>query len=142
MRADALRLIGAAIALSLLWNLPVRLGELDFAHLGRPALEVVLLFGALALVPFLRRGKSAVWLAWSAAAATLLVVVLKAADLGVRTALGRPLSPWLDLHLAPSLETYIVELVGATRDPGVAWKAHSRCPVDPSWIVTRPGSAS
>jgi len=112
MRADALRLIGAAIALSLLWNLPVRLGELDFAHLGRPALEVVLLFGALALVPFLRRGKSAVWLAWSAAAATLLVVVLKAADLGVRTALGRPLSPWLDLHLAPSLVHLLTGTVG------------------------------
>ena len=49
------------------------------------------------------------------AAATTLVVALKAGELAIRSTLGRPLNPLLDLDLAPSLVHLLAGTLGAWR---------------------------
>jgi hypothetical protein len=91
------------VALSLLWNLPVRLSGLGWSWLAAPALEVAVVFALLALVAPMRIGRSGQVAAAALALATTLVVALKGGDLIIYESLGRPLNPVLDAHLARSL---------------------------------------
>ncbi len=106
---SALVLVTAFVALSLLWNMPVRLSEFAWSWLVAPALEVAVLFALLALVAPLRTGRAGQMIAAAAALATTLVVALKAAGLGIYESLGRPLNPVLDAHLARSLVDLLTE---------------------------------
>ena len=114
-------LLIAVLWLSMLWNLPVDLKDLNaeavttsWPALLLPALaaivvnasfidgiafEILLLTGAIALFPALRAGWRAVVLRHAVAAVTLLLVVLCLTDLGVRMVLGRPFAPLLDLGI-------------------------------------------
>jgi hypothetical protein len=53
---SALLLVAAFVALSLLWNLPVRLSGFGWSWLAAPALEIAILFALLALVAPMRSG--------------------------------------------------------------------------------------
>lgn len=114
-------LLLAVFWLSMLWNLPVDLKDLNAEALSTswpalllPALvaigvnasfidglafEILLLTLAIALFPALRRGPGAAVLRHVVAGATLLLVVLCLTDLGVRMTLGRPFAPLLDLGI-------------------------------------------
>ncbi|MEZ5931870.1 MAG: sulfatase-like hydrolase/transferase [Alphaproteobacteria bacterium] len=114
-------LLAAIFWLSMLWNLPVDLKDLNhqavttnWPALLLPALaaivvnasfidgiafEILLLTFVIALVPALRRGWGARLLRHLVAAVTLLLVVLCLTDLGVRMVLGRPFAPLLDLGI-------------------------------------------
>ncbi|MEM8950562.1 MAG: sulfatase-like hydrolase/transferase [Pseudomonadota bacterium] len=107
--------------LSMLWNLPVDLKDLgtetvseNWPALLLPALvaivinasfldgiafEILLLTLAIALIPALQQGRTALIFRHVFAGATLLLVVLCLTDLGVRMALGRPFAPLLDLGI-------------------------------------------
>ncbi|MEM7043585.1 MAG: sulfatase-like hydrolase/transferase [Pseudomonadota bacterium] len=116
-----LLLIGAIFWLSMLWNLPVDLRDLNaeavstnWPALLLPALsaivvsasfidgiafEILLLTFAIALVPALRSGQVSAILRHGIALITLLLVVLCLTDLGIRMVLGRPFAPLLDLGI-------------------------------------------
>jgi hypothetical protein len=100
-------LLLAGFWLSCLWSLPTDpYAPLRFAL----SVEIAILLLLLALVAPLRSGVPGRVVRYAAAAATTLVVALKLGELAVRSSLGRPLNPLLDLELAPSL----VHLVGGT----------------------------
>jgi hypothetical protein len=93
-------LLLAGLWLSCLWSLPTdAYAPLRFAL----SVEVALLLLFLALVAPLRSGVPGRVLRYAAAATTTLVVALKLGELAIRSSLGRPLNPLLDLELAPSL---------------------------------------
>jgi hypothetical protein len=114
-------LLAAVFWLSMLWNLPVDLKDLNHEAVSTnwpalllPALlaivvnasfvdglafEILLLTFVIALVPGLRTGWGAWLLRHGVAGVTLLLVVLCLTDLGVRMVLGRPFAPLLDLGL-------------------------------------------
>jgi hypothetical protein len=107
--------LGALLALlwlSALWNLPVQLGHFGPRALASIALEVVLLTGLLAVLPWLRHGSMAALLRWGFALATVLIVVLKSAEILVRATLARPLDPVADLRLAPSVVHLLTGALG------------------------------
>jgi hypothetical protein len=107
-----LTLLVAALWLSCLWSLPTNPhAPLRFAL----SLEIGVLLLLLALVAPLRRGTAACALRYAAAAATTMVVALKGAELVIRSSLGRPLNPLLDLDLAPSLLHLLSGTLGAWR---------------------------
>jgi hypothetical protein len=108
----ALVLVITFVVLSLLWNLPVRLTEFASPWLAAAALEVTIVFAALAVVPPLRTGVLGQLVAAAVALATTLVVVLKAAELVMHESLARPLNPVLDVHLAKSLVHLLTETLG------------------------------
>ena len=110
---SALVLVTAFVALSLFWNLPVRLAAFAWPWLAAAALEVTVVFALLALVPPLRTGRLGQLAAAAVALATTLVVVLKAAELVMHESLARPLNPVLDLHLAKSLVHLLTETLGS-----------------------------
>ena len=110
---SALVLVTAFLALSLLWNLPVRLAEFASPWLAAVALEVTVVFALLAVVPPLRTGRLGQLAAAAVALATTLVVVLKVAELVMHESLARPLNPVLDLHLAKSLVHLLTETLGS-----------------------------
>jgi hypothetical protein len=113
-------LAGGAFAwLSLLWALPVEPSELRLARLAPIALEIAALFALLALIPSLRRGWSGRGLRWLVGGATALIVLLKLAELVIRSSLGRPLDPLLDLDLVPS----IMRLLTGTLGGALGWLA-------------------
>jgi hypothetical protein len=114
---SALVLISAFVALSLLWNLPVRLSGFASPRLAAAALEVTVVFALLALVLPLRAGRLGQAVAAAVALATTLVVTLKAADLVIYESLGRPLNPVLDAPLARSL----VDLLSGTLGGVLGW---------------------
>jgi hypothetical protein len=105
-------LVAAFVALSLLWNLPVRLSGLGWSRLAAPALEVAVLFALLALVAPMRIGRSGQVAAAVVALATTLIVALNVGDLVIYESLGRPLNPVLDVHLARSLVDLLPESLG------------------------------
>ncbi len=105
-------LLGALVWLSLVWNLPVELGDFGAAALLALAGEVALLFGALALVAPLREGRSGRIAAWAVGLATAVVALLKLAELVIRASLARPLNPLLDLQLAPALMHLLTGTLG------------------------------
>jgi hypothetical protein len=109
---SALVLITAFVALSLLWNLPVRLSEFASPWLAAAALEVTIVFALLALLPPLRAGWPGRIVAAAVALATALVVVLKAADLVMYESLARSLNPVLDVRLAKSVVHLLTETLG------------------------------
>jgi Sulfatase len=111
-RRRLLWLVAAFVWLSLLWNLPVAPDELAAAGLLGVAGEIVCLFGLLALVRPLRRGRSGTLVAHGVALATTIVLTLTLAELAIRATLARPLNPWLDLHLAPSLIHLLIGTLG------------------------------
>jgi hypothetical protein len=107
--------LGALLAfiwLSALWNLPVQLGHFTPRALGSISLEVVLLIGFLALLPWLRHRRMAVLLRWGFALATVLIVALKFAELLIRASLARPLNPIADIQLAPSVVHLLTGALG------------------------------
>jgi hypothetical protein len=112
-------LVAAFVWLSLVWNLPVAPEDLDVAGLLGVAGEIVLLFGLLALVTPLRRGRSGQLVAHGVALATAIVLALSLAEIVIRASLARPLNPWLDLHLAPAL----VHLLAGTLGGALGWLA-------------------
>jgi hypothetical protein len=114
-----LALAGAFIWLSLLWALPVEPSELHLARLAPIALEIAALFALLALIQPLRRGWSGRGLGWLVSGATALIVLLKLAELVIRSSLGRPLDPLLDLDLVPS----IMRLLTGTLGGALGWLA-------------------
>jgi hypothetical protein len=109
---SALVVLAAFLVLSLLWNLPVRFSELTWRWLAAAALEISILFALLALVTPLRIGWPGKIAAVIAALATMLVVMVKAADLVIYESLGRPLNPLLDLQLARSVVDLLTEALG------------------------------
>jgi hypothetical protein len=109
---SVLVLITAFVALSLLWNLPVRLSGFASPRLAAAALEVTVVFALLALVSRLRTGRLGQMVAAVVALATTLVVVLKAADLVIYESLGRPLNLILDAPLARSLVDLLTGTLG------------------------------
>ena len=92
---EGARLLGALVWLSLVWSLPVELGDLKAPALLALAGEVVLLFGLLALIAPLREGRTGRAVAWVLGAATAFVALLKLAELVIRASLARPLNPLL-----------------------------------------------
>ncbi|MGH6922026.1 MAG: hypothetical protein ACREJ0_30525, partial [Geminicoccaceae bacterium] len=93
-------LLLAGLWLSCLWSLPTDpYAPVRFAL----SVEIAILLLLLALVRPLREGALGGVLRYAAAAATTLVVALKLGELAIRSSLGRPLNPLLDLDLAPSL---------------------------------------
>jgi len=114
-------LVTAVLWLSMLWNLPVDLKDLNAEALSTSwpalllpalaaivvsasfldgiALEILLLTSAIALFSGLREGWRASVLRHIIAGVTLLLVVLCLTDLGVRMVLGRPFAPLLDLGI-------------------------------------------
>jgi hypothetical protein len=112
--AGAALLLGAALWLALLWNLPVELRHFRLPVAASVPLEIVLLFAALAAFAPLRTGVGARWVTWLGGLATVLMLALKLAELIVRASLGRPLSPLLDVHLAPSLVHLLKGTLGGT----------------------------
>jgi hypothetical protein len=109
---SALVLAGAFLALSLLWDLPVRLAGFGSSWLSAAALEVTVVFALLALVPPLRAGMLGRLAAAAMALATTLVVMLKAAELVMHESLARPFNPVLDMHLAKSLVHLLTGTLG------------------------------
>jgi hypothetical protein len=107
-----LTLLAVSIGLSLLWNLPVRFAGFGWRWLTTAALEVVLLFALLALVPRLRTGRAGQITALTAALATMLVVVLKGAELAMHETLARPFNPLHDVQLARSIADLSTETLG------------------------------
>ena len=105
-------LVTAFVVLSLLWNLPVRFSGFASPWLAAAALEVTVVFALLALVPPLRAGVLGQLVAAAVALATMLVVVLKAAELVIQESLARPLNPVLDVHLARSLVHLLTDTLG------------------------------
>jgi hypothetical protein len=90
----------AGLWLSCLWSLPTNpSAPVRFAL----SVEIAILLLLLALAAPLRNGLAGRALRYAVAAATTLVVALKAGELAIRSCLGRPLNPLLDLDLAPSL---------------------------------------
>ena len=81
------------------------------------SVEIAVLLILLALASPLRRGIGGLLVRWTAVLATTLVVTLKSAELVIRSSLGRPLNPLLDLDLAPSL----LHLLSGTLGPWRAW---------------------
>jgi hypothetical protein len=110
---QTLRALLAFLWLSALWNLPVQLGHFTPRALGSIALEVVLLAGLLALLPWSRHGLAASFVRHGFALATALIVALKSGELLIRSSLARPLNPITDIQLAPSV---IHLLTGALGD--------------------------
>ena len=106
-------LLGALVWLSLVWSLPVELGDLGPAALLALAGEVALLFGALALVAPLRAGRTGRVVAWTVGLATAVVALLKLGELVIRASLARPLNPLLDLQLASALMHLLTGMLGA-----------------------------
>jgi hypothetical protein len=106
-------LLGALVWLSLIWNLPVELDQLDLPGLLALAGELALLFGALALAAPLRVGRTGRAVAWAVGLATAVVALLKLAELAVRASLGRPFNPLTDLPLASSLMHLLTGMLGA-----------------------------
>jgi Sulfatase len=99
----------AAVWLSCLWSLPTRpQGPYPFAI----SLEVTILVLLLALVAPLRHGVPGRVLRYAAAAATTVMVALELGDLAIRSSLGRPLNPLLDLDLAPALVNLLSGILG------------------------------
>jgi hypothetical protein len=109
----AAQLLGALVWLSVVWNLPVELGDFDPAALLALAGEVALLFGGLALIAPLREGRTGRVVAWTVGLATAVVALLKLAELAIRASLARPLNPLLDLHLASALMHLLTGTLGA-----------------------------
>ncbi len=107
-----LGLVLALAWLSAVWNLPVELADLKASALLALAGEIALLFGVLALVAPLRRGRSGRALAWAVGLATAAVALLKIAELVIRSSLGRPFNPVLDLPLAASLMHLLIGTLG------------------------------
>jgi Sulfatase len=106
--------LGAAFTgLSLLWNLPVTLSGFGWPWLATAALEVILAFALLALLPWLRTGWPGRLAACLMALATTLVMASKLAELALRESLARPLNPFLDLQLATSLVHLSTETLGS-----------------------------
>jgi hypothetical protein len=109
---DALALLAAGLWLSCLWSLPTH----PYAPLRMAfSVEMVILLLLLALVAPLRSGALGRALRYAGAAATTLVVVLKLSDLGMRTSLGRPLNPLLDVDLASSVVDLLTGTLGGWR---------------------------
>ncbi|MGH8722997.1 MAG: hypothetical protein ACREU4_13485, partial [Burkholderiales bacterium] len=107
--------LGALLAflwLSVLWNLPVEVAHCQPRALGSVALEVVLLTGLLALLPWSRHGFAAASVRHGFALATVLIVALKSAELLIRSSLARPLNPLADLQLAPSVARLVTGTLG------------------------------
>ena len=107
--------LGALLAflwLSALWNLPVQVGHFGPRALGSIALEVVVLTGLLALLPWSRHGRAAAVLRWIFALASVLIVALKSAELLIRSSLARPLNPIADIQLAPSVVHLLTGALG------------------------------
>lgn len=115
----ALLLAGALIWLSVLWNLPIELADVRPATLLALSAEAVALLALIALVGPLRAGGGGRIARLTIGLATTLVVVLQLAELIIRTSLGRPLNPLLDVHLAPSL----VHLLTGTLGGVTGWLA-------------------
>jgi hypothetical protein len=109
---SALILVTAFIVLSLLWNLPVRLLGFASPWLAAPALEIAIVFVLVALVPSLRAGMLGQLVAGAVALGTMLVVMLKTAELIMHESLGRPFNPVLDVHLAKSLVHILTGTLG------------------------------
>ncbi len=108
----ALALLVAGLWLSCLWGLPTN----PYAPLRMAlSVEVVLLVLLLALLAPLRSGALGRTLRYAGAAATTLVVVLELGDLGMRTSLGRPLNPLLDVDLASSVVNLLSGTLGGWR---------------------------
>jgi hypothetical protein len=108
----AFALLLAGLWLSCLWSLPTNpSAPVRFAL----SVEIALLLLLLALVAPLRSGLAGRMLRYAAAAATTLVVALKAGELVIRSSLGRPLNPLLDLDLAPSMVHLLAGTLGAWR---------------------------
>ena len=106
--------LGAAfIGMSLLWNLPVTLTGFGWPWLATAALEVVLAFALLALLPRLRTGWPGRLASGLMALATALVAASKLAELTLRESLARPLNPLHDLQLAQSLVHLTTETLGS-----------------------------
>ena len=116
---SAAGLLGALVWLSLVWSLPVEHGALDAVGWLALAGEVALLFGALALLAPLRRGRTGRAVAWAVGLVTAVVALLKMAELMIRASLGRPFSPLSDLHLASSL----MHLLTGTLGGALGWLA-------------------
>ena len=107
-----LALLLAGLWLSCLWSLPTNPhAPVRFAL----SVEIALLLLVLALTASLRRGAAGRLLRYAAAAATTLVVALKAGELAIRSSLGRPLNPLLDLDLAPSMVHLLAGTLGTWR---------------------------
>ncbi len=116
-----LLLLASFLWLSMLWNLPVDLRDLDAEAISTNwpalllpalsavalnasfidgiALEILVLTFAIALFSCARQGRFAVVLRHAVAAVTLILVVVCLTDLGVRMVLGRPFAPLLDLGI-------------------------------------------
>jgi hypothetical protein len=109
---SAVVLAAAFLALSLLWNLPVRLAGFGSSWLSAAALEVTVVFALLALVSPLRTGRLGQLVAAAVALVTTLVVLLKAAELVIYESLARPFNPVLDAQLAKSLVHMLTGTVG------------------------------
>jgi hypothetical protein len=110
-------LILAFVALSLLWNLPVRLSEFAWPWVAAASVEVTVVFALLAWVPGLRSGRPGRIAADAVALATTLVVALKAAELAMYESLARPLNPVVDVQLAKS----VVHLLTGTLGGLLGW---------------------
>ena len=105
-------LLLAGLWLSCLWSLPTDPhAPVRFAL----AVEIAIMLLLLALVVPLRSGLAGRLLRYALAVATTLVVALKAGELAIRSTLGRPLNPLLDLDLAPSLVHLLAGTLGAWR---------------------------
>jgi hypothetical protein len=118
-RRAAAELLGALVWLSLVWNLPVELGDFRAPTLLALAGEAALLFGALALIPSLRVGRSGRVVAWAVGLVTAVVAALKLAELVIRASLARPFNPLVDMHLVSSL----MHLLTGTLGPVLGWLA-------------------
>jgi hypothetical protein len=105
-------LLGALVWLSLIWNLPVARGDLRAPALLALAGEVAVLFGALALIAPLRRGRGGRIVAWAVGLATAVIAALKLAELMLRASLARPFNPLSDLHLVSSLMHLLTGILG------------------------------
>ena len=106
--------VGATfIGLSLLWNLPVAFSGFGWPWLATLAIEVILAFALLALIPRLRTGWPGRLVAGLMALATTLVAASKLAELTLRESLARPLNPLHDLQLAQSLVHLTTETLGS-----------------------------
>src|SRR5690606_32582690 len=93
----------AALALLLfavLLNLPVEPLSVGLGDVAWMPLELAVAVLALAILRPLRRAR---WLPPLVAVAMLLVVGLELAEAAARTALGRPVNLYLDIHLVPSI---------------------------------------
>jgi hypothetical protein len=109
------RRLGALLAflwLSALWNLPVEIAHFQPRALGSISLEVVLLTGLLALLPWSRHRIAGAAVRHGFALATVLILALKSAEVLIRSSLARPLNPIADVRLAPSVVHLLTGMLG------------------------------